>query len=130
VRRMWSDAKKQRLEDCLGDFILNLGIVAKALKLDREECQRREREREEERRPEEEQRVQREGYLRKVEVMKAFNKEWEQSLSLARFAQAHLSQLSKPPKLRSKPGPHWRQGRASMAGALPGCATPRQEVHY
>jgi hypothetical protein len=31
---MWSDAKKQRLEDCLGDFILNLGMVAKALKLD------------------------------------------------------------------------------------------------
>jgi len=33
VRRMWSDAKKQRLEDCLGDFILNLGVIAKALKL-------------------------------------------------------------------------------------------------
>jgi len=96
VRRMWSDAKKQRLEDCLGDFILNLGIVAKALKLDREECQRREREREEERRREEEQRVQREEYLRKVEVMKAFNKEWEQSLSLARFAQAFVSALEAP----------------------------------
>ena len=70
--------------------------MAKALKLDREECQRREREREEERRREEEQRVQREEYLRKVEVMKAFNKEWEQSLSLARFAQAFGSALEAP----------------------------------
>ena len=48
VRSMWSDAKKQRLEDCLGDLILNLGIVAKALKMDREECQRREERRQKE----------------------------------------------------------------------------------
>lgn len=92
---MWSDAKKQRLEDCLGDFILNLGILAKVLKLDREECQRREREREEERRREEEQRLQREEYLRKVEVMKAFNKEWNRAFHLLGLLK-HLSQLSKP----------------------------------
>ncbi len=66
IRRTWSDDKRQRVEDCLGDFVGHLPVVAEKLKGQRLEEERRKRERleaerrweeAEERHPVEERRV-------------------------------------------------------------------------
>lgn len=47
VRRCWTDGKRQRVEDCLNDFIIGLIKASAAVKSDRLEKERQERERQE-----------------------------------------------------------------------------------
>src|SRR6185295_7487211 len=54
LRQTWADGKKQRVEDCLGDFVISLVRVADALKEERVRRERRERQWEEERKRREE----------------------------------------------------------------------------
>lgn len=41
VRSLWSDGKRQRLEDCLADFLAHLPLAAQAIKDGREAEKRR-----------------------------------------------------------------------------------------
>ena len=55
IRRTWADGKRQRIEDCIGDFMVSLTVAAAAIKKNRQETEERHRQREEERKREEEE---------------------------------------------------------------------------
>jgi hypothetical protein len=54
LRQSWSDGRKQRPEDCLGDFVASLAAISAALKAERAESERQAQERAEARRQKEE----------------------------------------------------------------------------
>jgi hypothetical protein len=43
IRRTWADGKQQRIETCIGDFIVGLSVAAAAIKKTRQETEERQR---------------------------------------------------------------------------------------
>lgn len=70
IRRKWSDGKKQRVEECLGQFLAGVNLAIRILKKRREEHIRLQREWEERRRREEEERQRQAEYARKAQVVR------------------------------------------------------------
>lgn len=69
IRRTWADGKQQRLEDCVGDFMVGLTVAAAAIRKNRQETEERHRRREEERKREEEEQRIAEEQKRKAELV-------------------------------------------------------------
>ena len=103
IRRTWSDGKQQRIEDCLGDFIVGLTVAAAAIKKNRQEREERHRRREEERKREEEERRIAEEHKRRAELVNELIGGWEEAVRLRKFIKAIeeetvRSELSEPQK--------------------------------
>ena len=87
-RRSWSDAKYQRLENCLGPFVVGLRVAAAAIKKNRLEKEQEERGREEEQKREEgEEKLAREQN-RRAKFITGLMGDWQESQSLRAFAKA------------------------------------------
>ena len=93
IRQTWSDGIIQRLEDCLGAFVVGLHLAALALKRHREESERRDREWEEERRRAEAERRRQAEFDRKAKVISEVADAWQASNRIRDFAMA-LSKAS------------------------------------
>jgi hypothetical protein len=79
IRGTWSDGKRQRLEDCIGDFVVGLKVVAAAIKRNRQDTEERKRQWEEERKQEEERRRKAEEHKRKAEFVVELMRNWEEA---------------------------------------------------
>jgi hypothetical protein len=88
IRRTWSDGKQQRIEDCIGDFMVGLTVAAAAIKKNRQETEERHRRREEERKREEEERRIAEEQKRRAELVTELTENWEEAARLRRFVRA------------------------------------------
>ena len=88
VRGTWSDGKCQRLEKCIGDFIVGLRVAAAAIKKNRQETEERERRWEEERKQKEEQRRKAAEHKRKAEFVKELMRNWEEAQNVRMFVKA------------------------------------------
>lgn len=88
IRRTWADGKRQRIEDCIGDFMVGLTVAAAAIKKNRQETEERHRQREEERKREEEERRIAEEQKRKAEIVIELIGNWEEAVRLRRFVKA------------------------------------------
>jgi len=88
IRHSWSDGKKQRIEKCLGHFLVTLPLIATNLKKERAERAERERRWAEERKREEETRRRREEYDRKAKVVEKLSQSWHESCRLHAYAAA------------------------------------------
>ena len=88
VRHSWGDAKQQRLEDCLGKAVLGLTAAALAIKKNREEKLRREKEWADQARREEEARQRREEFKRRAEVLNGLEENWRKSRQIEEFLEA------------------------------------------
>jgi len=88
IRRTWADGKQQRIEDCIGDFMVGLTVAAAAIRKNRQETEERHRQREEERKREEEERCIAEEQKRKAELVTELIGNWELAASLRRFVKA------------------------------------------
>jgi hypothetical protein len=85
VRRVWSDGKRQRLENCLGSVIVGLRAAAegvRAVRLERE-CWERERQENERRRLEEQERRRKEE--EKIKHLEQVVANWNQSQKIREF---------------------------------------------
>jgi hypothetical protein len=88
IRRTWADGKQQRIEDCIGDFMVGLTVAAAAIKKNRQETEERHRRREEERKREEEERHIAEEHKRKAELVTELIGNWEEAVRLRKFMKA------------------------------------------
>jgi hypothetical protein len=88
VRGTWSDGKCQRLENCIGDFIVGLRVAAAAIRKNRQETEERERRWEEERKQREEQRRKAEEHKRKAEFVTELMRNWEEAQCVRTFVKA------------------------------------------
>jgi hypothetical protein len=88
IRRTWADGKYQRVENCIGDFIVGLSIAAAAIKKNRQETEERERRWAEEQKRKEEERRKAEERKRKAEVVAELIGNWEEAARLRHFAKA------------------------------------------
>jgi len=95
VRGTWSDGKCQRLEKCIGDFIVGLRIAAAAIRKNRQEIEERERRWEEERKQQEEQRRRAAEHKRKAEFVTELMRNWEEAQKVRTFAKALAESSSK-----------------------------------
>ena len=95
VRGTWSDGKCQRLEKCIGGFIVGLRIAAAAIKKNRQEIEERERRWEEERKQQEEQRRSAAEHKRKAEFVTELMRNWEEAQKVRTFAKALAESSSK-----------------------------------
>ena len=87
-RSSWSDARHQRLENCLESFVVGSKIAAAAIKKKRLEREEEKRRWEEERKREEEERMLAIEQNRRAEVITELMRDWHQSRSLRAFAKA------------------------------------------
>ena len=88
IRRTWADGKQQRIEECIGDFMVGLTVAAAAIKKNRQESEERHRRREEERKREEEERRIAEEQKRKLELVAELIGNWEEAVRLRKFMKA------------------------------------------
>jgi hypothetical protein len=88
IRRTWADGKRQRIEDCIGDFMVGLTVAAAAIKKNRQETEERHRRWEEERKREEEERRIAEEHKRKAELVTELIGNWEEAARLRKFMKA------------------------------------------
>jgi hypothetical protein len=88
VRGTWSDGKCQRLEKCIGDFIVGLRVASAAIKKNRQETEQRERRSEEERKQQEEQRRKAAEHKRKAEFVTELMRKWEEAQNVRTFVKA------------------------------------------
>lgn len=88
IRRTWADGKQQRVEDCIGDFMVGLTVAAAAIKKNRQETEERHRRREEERKRQEEERRIAEEQKRKAELVAELIGNWEEAVRLRKFMKA------------------------------------------
>jgi hypothetical protein len=88
VRGIWSDGKCQRMEKCIGDFIVGLRVAAAAIKKNRQETEERERRWEEERKQKEEQRRKAEEHKRRAEFVTELMRNWEEAQNVRTFVKA------------------------------------------
>jgi hypothetical protein len=88
VRRTWADGKQQRIEGCIGDFMVGLTVAAAAIKKNRQETEERDRQWEEERKKEEEERRIAEERKRKAELVSELIGSWEEAMRLRKFVKA------------------------------------------
>ena len=101
VRGTWSDGKCQRLENCIGDFIVGLRVAAAAIKKNRQETEERERRWEEERKQKEEQRRKAAEHKRKAEFVTGLMRNWEGAQNVRTFVSA-LAECAGKPELSSE----------------------------
>lgn len=88
IRRTWADGKYQKIENCVGEFIVGLSVAAAAIKKNRLETEERHRQREEERKREEEERRIAEEHKRKAELVAELIGKWEEAERLREFVRA------------------------------------------
>ncbi len=88
IRRSWSDGKQQRIENCIGDFIIGLRVSAAVIKKHRQEVEERERRWSEERKQEEEERRKAEEHKRKAEFVTELIGNCEEATRLREFVKA------------------------------------------
>ena len=88
IRRTWADGKQQRIEDCIGDFIIGLSVAAAAIKKHKQEMEEREQRWAEERRQEEDERRKAEEHKRKAEFVTELIGNWEEAARLRQFIKA------------------------------------------
>jgi hypothetical protein len=88
IRRTWADGKQQRIEACIGDFIVGLTVAAAAIKKNREETEERQRRWAEERKQAEEERCRAEENKRKAELINELIENWEEAARLRGFVRA------------------------------------------
>lgn len=88
IRHSWAEGKMLRVEKCLGRFVVALPLVAKTIRVEREEQERRDREREEQRKRDEDARRQREEYNRKAKVIQKLAHDFDESRLVSEFAAA------------------------------------------
>jgi len=88
IRRTWADGKQQRIEDCIGDFLVGLTVAAAAIKKNRQETEERHRLREEERKREEVERRIAEEQKRKAELVAELIGNWAEAVRLRKFIKA------------------------------------------
>jgi hypothetical protein len=88
IRRTWADGKQQRIEDCIGDFMVGLTVAAAAIRKNRQENEERHRKWEEERKREEEERRIAEEQKRRAELVTELIENWEEATRLRR-CQSH-----------------------------------------
>src|SRR3984885_5114406 len=88
VRGTWSDGKCQRLEKCIGEFIVGLRVAAAAIKKNRQETEERERRWEEERKQKEEQRRKAAEHKRKAEFVTELMRNREEAENVRTFVKA------------------------------------------
>ncbi|MGH9517427.1 MAG: hypothetical protein ACRD3P_17305 [Terriglobales bacterium] len=94
IRRTWADRKYQRVENCLGDFIVGLRVAAAAIKKNRQDTEERERRREEERKQQEEARQKADEQKRKSEFVAELIGNWEEAARHREFAKAVETQTA------------------------------------
>lgn len=88
TRKIWSDGRRQRLEDCLNSFVVGLIKAAMAIKHLRAERERREREWQEERRQREEaERIRREEET-KLKDLDREVESWQRSQKIRSYIEA------------------------------------------
>jgi hypothetical protein len=88
IRRTWADGKQQRIEDCIGDFIIGLSVAAAAIKKYKQEMEEREQRWAEERKQEEDERRKAEEHKRKAEFVTELIGDWEEAARLRQFIKA------------------------------------------
>jgi len=88
IRRTWADGKQQRIEACIGDFMVGLSVAAAAIKKNRQETEERQRRWAEERKREEEERRIAEERKRKAELVTELIEKWEEAARLREFVRA------------------------------------------
>ena len=88
IRRTWADGKQQRIEDCIGDFIIGLSVAAAAIKKHKQEMEEREQRWAEERKREEDERRKAEEHKRKAEFVTELIGDWEEAARLRQFIKA------------------------------------------
>lgn len=88
IRRTWADGKQQRIEDCIGDFIIGLSVAAAAIKKHKQEMEEREQRWAEERKQEEDERRKAEEHERKAEFVTELIGNWEEAARLRQFIKA------------------------------------------
>jgi len=88
IRRTWADGKQQRIEDCIGDFMVGLTVAAAAIKKNKQETEERHRQWEEERKRQEEERRIAEEHKRRAELVTELIENWEEATRLRRFVKA------------------------------------------
>jgi hypothetical protein len=88
IRRTWADGKQQRIEDCIGHFMVGLTVAAAAIRKNRQETEESHRQREEERKREEEERRIAEEHNRKAELVTELIQNWEEAVRLRKFMKA------------------------------------------
>lgn len=94
LRRTWADGKYQRVENCIGDFIVGLRVAAAAIKKNRVVTEERERRRAEERKRQEEERQKAEEQKRKAEFVGELIGNREEAARLREFAKAIETQTA------------------------------------
>lgn len=88
IRRTWSDGKQQRLENCVGEIVVGLKVVAAAITRNRQEIEERHRRwGEEQKRREEEKRAAEEN-KRRVDFIMDLLRRWEEVRRLRSFVRA------------------------------------------
>ncbi len=88
IRRTWADGKQQRIEGCIGDFIIGLSVAAAAIKKHKQEMEEREQRWAEERKQEEDERRKAEEHKRKAEFVTELIGNWEEAARLRQFIKA------------------------------------------
>lgn len=113
-RKSWADGKKQRVEDCLNDFVVGLRAVAEAKR--RADIERRERaaRREEERRIKEAIRAREEAERRRWDDLRRRAAAWEEHRRIVRYIRALRRRLEHAPdelKAAARPWLEWAEAR-------------------
>ena len=85
ARHTWKDGKRQRVEDCLGQFIGGLAVLARMLKKQADQREREHRELLERCRCHEEERQRQADYFGKVEVLKKLATTWHECNLIREF---------------------------------------------
>lgn len=86
IQSSWSDGKRRRLEDCLGEIIVECERTAPAVKKAREMRAEQERQWAEQRRKEQEAAIRRAEYERKAKAIKKLSQQWQESKCTRDFA--------------------------------------------
>ena len=96
VRKTWNDAKVQRVEDCLGDFIAYLPVVAEKLKVRRLEEERQARERQEAERRRQEAEKRRAAEERRIRNLTSTLERWRLAREIREFVREALTLRAHP----------------------------------
>jgi hypothetical protein len=96
VQHTWSDGKKQKLENCVGEMFAAFEIMANEMKKYRDDCAEAARHRAEEQKRAEERRRQQEEYNRKFEVVSKLAQQWRAANELREFSIALKDTLRSP----------------------------------
>ena len=93
MRRTWKDAKRQRLEDCLGNFIVHVPIAAgKLAEIHAEDARREQARRQEEERREAAAERRREEERRAAKLLESVRL-WRQAADIRSYVRAALAAL-------------------------------------